>query len=498
MNASVHIAVDLGAESGRVIVGVLEDRQLDLHEVHRFVHRPVPTPTGLCWDLTGLWGQMVEGVRRAAQHLEGSGSVALSVGVDSWGVDWTLVSGGGSILGLPGCYREPGFAEAFEQVTAQVSPAAIYDATGIQLMSINTLYQYQRRYEQDPAAFEATASLLFMPDLFHWLLSGVMSNERTIASTSQMLDVRRGDWNRDLLNSLGLPTHVLQSVQEPGAILGGLSDEVAAATGLAKEVQVVLPGCHDTASAVVAAPVDPDTKWCYLSSGTWSLLGAELDQPCITKAAEEANFTNELGVAGKVRFLKNLSGLWLVQEIRRQLAREGLEVDYAELTERAANSEPFRTLIPANDPAFAQPGHAIERLRTYARQSDQPIPESTGQLVRCCLESLALEYRRTLDTMESVLGRKFEVLHILGGGARNGLLNQMTADAIGRPVVVGPEEATAMGNLLTQAMGLGLLSGLDAMRDVARRSVQLQRIEPEGSSEWAAVAPRYEALPPVG
>ncbi|MEM7624816.1 MAG: rhamnulokinase family protein [Planctomycetota bacterium] len=498
MPTSAHIAIDLGAESGRVIVGTLSSGRLELHEVHRFRHLPVPTPAGLCWDLTGLWRQILDGLATAAKHLEGAGLVAESVGVDTWGVDWTLLSERGVMLGLPRCYRDPAFDGAFAEVTSRVSARHIYDATGIQLMPFNTLYQYHGRTAQEPGVFDEARTLQFMPDLLHWLLCGEAKIERTIASTSQMVDVRTGDWNRELLGELGLNVGPLVSPVAPGTSIGTLRADVAEATGLPASVQVVLPPSHDTASAIAAAPAEEGSRWCYLSSGTWSLLGAEIDEPCITDAAAEANFTNELGVSGTVRFLKNISGLWLVQEIRRHLERDGGKAwDYAELTEQAAGAEPLRTLIPVNDPAFARPGGAVKRLQDYARQTDQPVPESVGAMVRCCLESLALEYRKTLATLESVLGREFDVLHILGGGGKNGLLNRMTAHATGKTVIVGPEEATAMGNLLTQAKGTGHLADLAAMRAVVRASIESQRVEPDADGAWAEPAARYAELPPV-
>jgi rhamnulokinase len=494
MSQPAHLAIDFGAESGRVIVGTLADGRLSLHEAHRFRHLPVPTPAGLCWDLTGLWQQVLEGLRRAAGYLDEQGLEPVSVGVDTWGVDFSLISPNGVLLGLPRAYRDPDFNAAFDRVVDQVPAASIYAQTGIQLMPLNSLYQYASRHAQEPGIFAEASDLMFMPDLFHWLLSGKVSVERTIASTSQMVDVRRGDWNRDLLAQLNLPTGPLKPPVDPGTVLGTLTADVASATGLPPSVQIVLPPSHDTASAVAAVPAAPDTSWCFLSSGTWSLLGAELDEPCINEATAAANFTNELGMAGKTRFLKNIAGLWLVQEVRRDLERQGQPLDYAELTQQAAGAEPFRTLLPVNDPAFAQPGGAIDRIRAYAKQSGQPVPETVGQLVRAGLESLALEYRQTIDTLEELLDRRFDVLHLVGGGGKNGLLNRMAADATGKTIVVGPDEATAMGNLLTQAQGLGVLDDLPAMRRVVRDSVELETLSPDDGDGWSESFDRYVKL----
>lgn len=497
MPQPAHIAVDLGAESGRVVVGTLVDGKLAMHETHRFRHLPVPTPAGLCWDLTGLWREILDGLALAAQHLAARGAEAVSVGVDTWAVDWTLLNAESTLLGPPRCYRDPVFADAFARVTDAVPGREIYEATGIQLMPFNTLYQYESRAAAEPAAFAAGGRVLFVPDLFHWLLSGKAVVERTNASTSQMVDVRTGDWNRELLERLGLPVAPLTEPVDAGTPVGTLLPAVAAETGLSPSVRVVLPPSHDTASAIAAVPADPETDWCYLSSGTWSLLGAELDTPCITDAAAQANFTNELGVGGTVRFLKNIAGLWLVQEVRRQLERDGQPMDYPELTRLAAEAQPFRTLIPVNDPDFARPGGMPDRIRAYARQTAQPVPETPGCLVRCCLESLALEYRRTLNDLERVLGRRFGVLHLVGGGGKNRLLNNMTAAAIGRPVVVGPDEGTAMGNLLTQAMGTGHVADLVELRRVVRASTAIENVDPVDPDAWSSPSARYDDLPPV-
>ena len=497
MSKQAHIAVDLGAESGRVIVGALEDQRLTLHETHRFRHLPIPTPAGLCWDVTGLWQQILAGLREAAAYCREHGQEVLSVGVDTWGVDFTLLSEAGVMLGLPRGYRDTRFRAGFEAVTAQLDRPEIYRHTGIQIMPFNSLYQYAARHAEQPEVFELATDIAFMPDLFHWLLCGQARVERTIASTSQMVDVRTGTWNTQLLDRLGLPTGPLKEPVDAGTPIGSLTPAVALATGLAQSVRVVVPPSHDTASAVAAVPADPATRWCFLSSGTWSLLGAELDRPRIDDATAAANFTNELGMQGTTRFLKNIAGLWLVQEVRRDLERQGQELDYAELTEQAAGAEPFRTLLPVNDPAFAEPGNAIARIRDYAKASGQPLPQSVGQLVRACLESLALEYRRTLHQMQDVLGQQFEVLHLVGGGGKNGLLNRMTAHATSIPVVVGPEEATAMGNLLSQAVGTGRLADLAAMRTVVQQSIELNRIEPGDRHGWDAPFDRYQNLTPI-
>ncbi|MCS7032731.1 MAG: rhamnulokinase, partial [Phycisphaerae bacterium] len=466
MSSWAHIAIDLGAESGRVMVGVINRDRLTLREAHRFAHLPVPTPAGLCWDVTGLWRSILEGLRAAGKLASAEGIDLLSVGVDTWGVDFALLSPGGQLLGLPLCYREPSFQQAFERCVARLTHRQIYDSTGIQLMPINSLYQYEHRNRTDPAAVAAAKSLLFMPDLFHWLLSGKAVVERTIASTSQMVDARTGEWNRQLLQFLQLPCEPLGAIVDAGTVIGTILPEVARSVGLPETLKVVAPPAHDTAAAVVAVPTSGGDDWAYLSSGTWSLLGAELSAPIINDASADANFTNELGFARTVRFLKNIAGLWLVQECRRQWERQGNPMDYTHLTAAAEQAPPLRTLIPVNDPAFAAPGEMADRIAIYARQTRQPVPQSPGEFIRCCLESLALEYRRALQTLQRLINRQIAKLHIIGGGARNGLLNQMTADATGATVLAGPFEATACGNILGQAIGLGRLSDLAEARRI--------------------------------
>ena len=488
-----YIAVDLGAESGRVVLGALDGQSLWSQEVHRFRHRALTTPAGLCWDLTGLWDEILAGLQKASAVAKETHIEPLSVGVDTWGVDWSLVNPRGTLLGLPRCYRDPAFSGSFDRAVAAVGRSAIYEATGIQLMSINTLYQFAEQYERDPSRCK-DSQLMFMPDMFHWMLSGKQTVEETIASTSQMFDTRRRTWAKPLLEKLDLPTNVLGEVIPPGTVIGTLLPNVAAMTGLDASTRVIAPPSHDTAAAVAAIPAAADANWAFLSSGTWSLLGAEIDAPCITDASHRANFTNELGIDGTVRFLKNVSGLWLVQECRRQWEREGTTYDYVQLTELASQAEPFRTLIPIAHPAFTSPPNMIDAIQGIAKENDQPIPTTTGQIVRCCLESLALQYNATLAVLEQLLGRRFDVLHVVGGGTKNALLTQATANATGRRVYAGPDEATAMGNLLTQAMGLGHLKNLTDIRAVARNTFKPMLYEPKDGDAWATAATRYATL----
>ncbi len=489
--ARAYIAIDLGAESGRVIVGVLVDGRLRLEEVHRFTHEPVWLPTGLHWNVTGIWREVVSGLRHAASWASQNKVELVSVGVDTWGVDWTLVDKAGELVGLPHAYRDPRNGAAYDEVVGRLGAERIYQTTGIQFMALNTLYSLYAQMLADPGALAAAERLLFMPDLLHFWLSGNFAVEATIASTSQMVDCHTGDWAREMLGELGLPAQILGPISPPGTIVGTLRPALAADTGLPTGLQVIAPGAHDTASAVAAVPAVEGTTWCYLSSGTWSLLGAELSEPCVSSGAQAAMFTNELGVCGTTRFLKNIPGLWLVQESRRDLARQGQEFDYAELTRLAGQAEPFRTLVdPAHD-SFQVPGEMLRKIADFARATHQPAPDSPGQFVRACLESLALAYRDKLGTLESILNRRFDVLHVVGGGGKNGLLCQMTADATGRRVVVGPYEATASGNALVQALAMGDIGSLAELRQIVARSSELTTFEPKHVESWQVAHQRF-------
>lgn len=492
---SVHLAIDLGAESGRAIVGVLADDVLALHEVHRFAHGPVRLPSGLHWEVTGLWREVLAGLAAAVSWCRRNGLTLRSVGVDTWGVDYALVGRSGQLLGLPYCYRDGRSAAAFRRLMQRPGADAIYAATGVQPMALNTLYQLVAHAEAEPEVVGAAEQVLFMPDLFHYLLSGVRSNEATIASTSQMLDPRSGRWAEGLLNEVGVPRRLLSAPVREGTVLGPLSPEVAELVGAGESpILVMVPASHDTACAVAAAPADGESAWCYLSSGTWSLLGAELEEPCVNAAARDGGFTNEGGVGGTIRFLKNLTGLWLVQEVRRGLARAGQEYDYAELSRMACGAAPFRTLIDAQASEFAQPGDMPARIAGHARRSGQPVPETPGQLVRCCLESLALSCRRALRGLERALERRFEVLHIVGGGVRSELLNQMIADATGLTAVAGPAEATAAGNILVQALGAGEVRDRIHIRRIATGSFRPTTVAPRDQGDaWDRADARLSA-----
>ena len=484
---NAHLAIDLGASSGRAIIGVLDGspRCLEMTELHRFEHLPCPTPAGPVWDLTGIWLNILAGLKKARAWCDDHDAKLVSVGVDAWGVDWVLVGESGELLGHAHCYRDPQNVPAAEKILSHAGgKEALYQRTGIQHMPINTLFQVAARFNAEPKIFDAASRLLFVPDLFHFWLSGKQINERTIASTSEMLSVETGNWDFELIEQLGLPARVLGEICKPGTVLGSIRGQLAESTGLDSTVMVITPGAHDTASAVAAVPFDePDPTdepelSAFLSSGTWSLLGAELDQTFVSNDACEAPFTNELGLEGSVRFLKNIAGLWLVQELRREYVEDGNDISFEELAEQARLADPFRTIIDPNRPQFAAPGEMAEKIRAFANQTDQPEPETIGDLIRCCLDSLALCYLDTVELLERTLDRKVGRLHVVGGGSRNELLNEITCGVLQRPILCGPAEATAIGNLLTQAMGAGDLSGLAEIRRVVRDSCELRLLDP--------------------
>ncbi len=488
------VAFDLGAESGRTMLADLQHDKLFLHEINRFPNLPQTLPSGHHWNLLELWRHMVEGLRLAGEHARAQDVQLVSLGVDTWGVDCGLIGQSGQLLGLPFAYRDPRHAPAMQRAIDQLGEKAIYDATGIQFMPFNTLFQLVAQQHTEPATLEHARHMLNMPDLLHYFFSGVAKNEATIASTTQMIDPRTGVWSHDLLGRLGLNGHFLADTVPAGSVLGRLRDEIAREAKI-EPIDVITPGSHDTASAVAAAPVLEDQPhWAYLSSGTWSLMGAELDAPIVTDAAREAGFTNERGVADKIRFLKNISGLWLVQEVRRDYERRGRTLDYATLTELAEQAEPFRTLLDPDHAPFAAPGDMLAKVDAFADQTGQPRPAEPGQYVRAALESLALTYGQVLRDLESLIGRPVEVLHIVGGGGRNALLNQMTADATGKRVVVGPYEATAIGNALTQAIGAGHVRDLPHLRAIVRRSFELNEYDAREPDAFAAQAERFTQI----
>jgi len=479
------LAFDLGAESGRAVLGTLAGGKIALEEIHRFRTEGLIMLGRRQWDLARIYEEMVAAMRRCAREFTGDID---GIAIDTWGVDFGLLDGEGHVLANPVHYRDKRTEGMFEAAFARVPKEEIYKSTGIQFLPFNTSFQLLSLVEAKSPQLAAAKDLLLMGDLLAYLLCGKKACEYTNASTTQLLDPHTRTWNDDLIKRLGIPREILLDPVPPGTNLGPILPELAELTGISPVAPVICPGTHDTASAVVAVPVAGGEKaWAYLSSGTWSLLGAELDEPCITDASMAQDFTNEGGVGGKIRFLKNIFGLWLVQECRRVWERqEGAKLDYAAITEEAAASEAFRSIINLDDPRLFAPDDMPALIQEICRETGQPVPESHGQIVRCALESLALKYRQTLHALDDTLGRKTEVLHIIGGGTQNKLLNQMTADACGIPVVTGPIEATVLGNIGVQAMAVGALDSLESVRKVIGDSFALEHYTPNDTARWAA------------
>lgn len=476
--AQNYLAIDLGAESGRTMLGKLDEGKLSLTETHRFPNGPVSLPDGIHWDVLRLWAEIKTGIAAAIQE----GAKLSGLGLDSWGVDFALLDRNGSLLGNPFHYRDARTDGMLEEAFKHMSRADIFASTGIQFMQINTLYQMQAMVKAESPILDAAQSFVTIPDLFNYWLCGEITVEFTNATTTQCFDPIRRDWALPVLNALNIPAHLFGSVTAPGVPIGTLHPEIAEETGAGK-VEVLLPACHDTGSAVVAIPAQNE-DFAWLSSGTWSIMGAEVREPSVGLKALEYNFTNEGGVFGTWRLSKNIMGLWLVQECRREWQRQGQEHSYDEMTQLAAESEPFLAVIDPDDDSFFHPGDMPERIRQYCQKTGQRVPQGKGEVLRVALESLALKYRWVLERTEELSGRQLAPIHIIGGGTKNRLLNQLTADATDRTVVTGPVEATAIGNLLMQAIGLGHLGSLTEAREVVRNSFHLEEYHPGNREGW--------------
>lgn len=494
MPPNAHLALDLGAESGRAILGVLNDQQLTLHELHRFANVPQQLKTGSHWNLNALWDNVKESVRRASSFAADNDLKFVSVGVDSWGCDYGLIDADGEIIEPPHCYRDQRNTAAYTKTIEAIGKDELYKTTGIQFMRFNSLYQLVAAHDDSPDIVARAAKILFIADLIHYLFTGSAVVESSLASTSQMTDARTGLWSKSIVEAAGLPTHMLGEIVQPATVLGSLTDDLAIELGLNESLSVIAPASHDTGSAVAAVPADENTDWCYISNGTWSPLGAELKEPVLTDKAKNASFTNEGGVAGTIRFLKNITGLWLVQQCRKAFAESGLDYDYNALTELASQAEQLRTIVDPAYAPFAVPGRMLEKIDEFALATKQPVPTEPGEYVRCCLESLALACRYTLNLLEDVLDRHFNVVHVVGGGARNLLLNQMIANATHRKVIVGPIEAAAVGNILVQAMGDGAITDLSHLRRIVALSFEPQTYSPKDSNIWEAAYKRFSDL----
>ena len=492
MAQRTYLAIDLGAESGRVMAGLWNGQTLRLEEIHRFPNGPVHLAGAMHWDVLRLWAEIQNGLGAAAKKY---GPSIVSVGADTWGVDFVLLSARGEMLGQPRHYRDARTNGMMEKAFRQVPRAEIFAQTGLQFMQFNTLYQLLAVKQDTPELLEQADCLLLMPDFIHWALCGARAVEFTNGTTTQCLHPLERNWATGLLEKFGLPTRLFPKVVPPGTELGALRPDLAERSGLGK-VKVVAPPTHDTASAVAGVPTANTGRadWAYLSSGTWSLMGAEVRQAVLSARALEINVTNEGGLDGTYRLLKNIMGLWLVQQCKRAFDARGATHEYSELARLAGQAPALRSLVNPDDPRFLNPPDMPRAIQDVCRETGQPAPRTEGELVRCAYESLALRYRQVLGWLEELTANRIEVIHIVGGGSQSAILDQFTADACQRPVLAGPVEATALGNLLVQVRASGELGSLAETREVVRNSTEVKTFLPGPAAPWEDAAARFEAL----
>lgn len=478
------LAFDYGASSGRAMLSTLENGKIEIEEVHRFSNDPVMMRDTLYWDVLRLFFEMRQGIVKA-QHAGGFDSI----GVDTWGVDFGLLDKEGRLLENPVHYRDVRYEGYLEKVFEKISSQRLYEITGIQNMDINTICQLYYLVEHRQDLLERAETLLFMPDLLRYMLSGEKNTEYTIASTSQLLDAKKRDWSWEIIDALGIPRRLFTPIIQLGTVVGKLSKSIAEELGV-PQVDIVAVPEHDTASAVLAVPAKEE-DFIYISCGTWSLFGTELKEPNLTQKAADYNITNEGGINDTIRFLKNISGLWLIQEARRQWIREGDTYSYAELEEKALAVEPFRSFIDPDDPRFTPPGDQPARVRDFCRETGQPVPETVGEVMRCIYESLALKYRHTLEMIRDVTQQDYAQIHIVGGGTKDNLLCQMTANSCDKKVLAGPIEATVLGNISSQMIALEMIDGVQEAREIISHH-DIVTYTPVQVSQWEQAYQRYQ------
>ena len=486
-----YLAVDLGAESGRTIVGSLADGKLTLSETHRFPNGPVRLNDGLHWDVLRLWSEIKAGMGNSSSSF---GNGIDSIGLDTWGVDFALLDKNDSLLSNPFHYRDARTDGMLEEAFERMPREQIFAKTGIQFMQLNTLYQLLAMAVQESPLLDVAKFFVTIPDLFNYWLSGEITNEFTNATTTQCFDPRKRDWAKPVLEAMKIPSHLFRPVTESGTMIGTLLPPVAEETGLGK-ARIVAPACHDTGSAVVAVPAQAGNQdFAWLSSGTWSIMGAEVQEPCVNEKALNYNFTNEGGVFGTWRLSKNIMGLWLIQECRRTWAGQGEDISYNEITRLASEANAFIAVINPDDDGFFHSGDMPGRIRAFCADTNQGVPQTKGQILRVALESLALKYRWVLERLEELIGRRLDPIHIIGGGTRNRLLNQFTADSTGRTVITGPVEATAIGNILMQAIGMKHVASLADAREIVRASFESEVYEPKRTADWDEAYARLQQV----
>lgn len=489
MKTTKYLAIDLGASSGRGIVGTFDGKKITLAENHRFPNEPVMAAGQFTWDILRIFHEIKSAIRKCAL---GDDRDIISIGIDTWGVDFGLLDKNGHLLGNPVHYRDARNDAMPEYAAKLVSPDWVYEKTGIQVVDFNTLYQLLAVKKDSPEILAAAEDMLFVPDLLNYFLTGKKQTEYTIASTSQMLDAKARDWSWELIDKFGFPKKIFSNIVMPGTTVGALRPDVIEEVGNIK-ANVVSVAAHDTGSAVMAVPATSD-KFIWISSGTWSIMGTEAKEPVISERTRECNFTNEGGANRTIRFSKNITGLWLEQESKRQWEREGEKLSFAELSDMAAKSEPFKCFIDPDEPRFSAPGNLPRRIVEYCRETGQKAPETKGEIVRCILESLALKYRYTVDMIDDLSGERIPSINVVGGGTQEKPLMQFTANACGRPVSAGPIEATALGNIIAQAIAAGEIRDIWQGREVIRNSFDIDHYEPKDTAAWDAAYERFKKL----
>jgi rhamnulokinase len=488
MDKSNFLAFDIGASSGRAILGTLANNKIELFEVHRFKNQMTKIHGNYFWNIYNLFDELKTGLRKCIAEYKIQPE---SIGIDTWGVDYALVDKSGFLVGLPFAYRDHRTDNSMEEFFRLLSKKETYLLTGIQFMQFNTLFQLFSSVQEKYPGLHIAESLLFMPDALSYLFTGIKKNEYTIASTSQLLKPGKAEWEEKLFEAAGISDKLPEDLIQPGTILGNVLSEVLEETG-SKQIPCVAVAGHDTGSAIVSVPAKGE-NWAYLSSGTWSLLGLESPEPIVSEKSMELNFTNEGGVEGTTRFLKNIMGMWLIQECKRIWDQEE-ELDWQEIVALSKNAKPFESLINPDDSGFLNPGNMPEAIRDYCEKTGQKVPETKGEIARCIYDSLVLKYKFTIKQIESITGKKIEKLHIIGGGANNLEMNQLTADATGIDVFAGPTEATATGNIMMQAKALGKVHSLPEIRRIIENSFEMKVYAPSPKLDWEKTYQKFVNL----
>ncbi len=478
------LAIDFGASSGRAIIGSFDGKKITLEEIHRFSNDPVSVNGTTYWDVLRLFHEIKQGLIKA----KGYGEIS-SIGIDTWGVDFGLIDKYGQLLENPIHYRDLRTKGMIEEADKAIPLRELYNMTGIQFMELNTVFQLLSLAKNRPHILERADKLLFMPDLFGYMLTGKKTTEYSIATTSQLVDINTKSWSSEIFEKLGIPQNIMCDIVKSGTVLGELSDCVCEECGLDK-IKVISVCGHDTQSAITAVPC-PDKQFAFISSGTWSLFGTELAEPIVNDKAFEINVTNEGGYGESTGFLKNIIGLWLIQESRRQFARDGKQYSYADLEREALAAKPFACFIDPDAPEFVPHGNIPERIREYCRKTNQHVPETVGEIMRCIYESLAMKYRQTFEKLCECTERDYEVIHVIGGGTKDTLLCQLTANACDRDVVAGPIEATVLGNIAVQLLASGDIKSIAEARQIIADSENVTKYTPKETNEWAEAYSRY-------